>query len=321
MQGMVEVHGRRLRIVPPAGARAFIADVTDWMHDPWPVSGPFELELPRGAYLEYAFLDERGEPMPDPEAPAPARNPWRPYAAAVWTGGARPPEAPSGPLLGRTHRLRAGGRRLIVYEPPAGPAASLLVLDGVAYYRIAKLAHVAEALWREGRSVPLRLVFSEPEDRDREYRFDPALERHLLDEVLPATARELGAAPLWGVWGASLGGLSALWLGLEHPEVFPRVAAQSPALRAVPGGRDARRDPELLSERYAESDRGPERIALQVGRLEWLLAPARRFAAVLAERGTKHEYREYPSGHNWTTWRTGLADGLVDLFGSDLDVR
>ncbi len=318
---MVEVSGRRVAISPPAGAAGFIADVTDWTHDPWPLRGPIELELPRGAYLEYAFLDASGRPLADPEGPERAENPWRPYASAVWTAGSVRPPRYEEALLGQVHRLSAGTRRLAVYEPPAGPAAALVVLDGVAYHRIGKLAHAAEALWRAGAAVPLRLVFSEPEDREREYRFDVGLERHLLEEALPAVEAAFGSAGPWGIWGASLGGLAALWLGLEHPDVFARVGAQSPALLAAPGGRDARRDPEWLAEHYAAAASIPGRIALQAGRLEWLLAPARRFVALLAARGTLHEYREYPSGHNWVTWRVGLEAGLLDLYGSDLGVR
>jgi enterochelin esterase family protein len=49
------------------------------------------------------------------------------------------------------------------------------------------------------------------------------------------------------------------------------------------------------------------------------LAPIRRFTAALADRGAVHEYREYPSGHNWYTWRLGIEDALLDLFGLDLE--
>jgi enterochelin esterase-like enzyme len=37
---------------------------------------------------------------------------------------------------------------------------------------------------------------------------------------------------------------------------------------------------------------------MQTGQIEWLLAPNRRFAAVLADKGYCHIYEELPSGHN-----------------------
>jgi enterochelin esterase family protein len=181
------------------------------------------------------------------------------------------------------------------------------------------MAHAAEKLWLNGSILPLRIVFSEPRQREREYRFDPDLERLVLNGV-PASLAGLGGPVCSAVWGASLGGLAALWLALEHPDVFTAVAAQSPALLAEPGGSDAHADPEWLLVRYHQATRLPERLSIQAGLLEWLLPPVRRFAAVLAEQGTAHEYREYPSGHNWHTWRLGIEAGLIDLFGIDLEV-
>jgi enterochelin esterase-like enzyme len=54
---------------------------------------------------------------------------------------------------------------------------------------------------------------------------------------------------------------------------------------------------------------------VQTGQIEWLLAPNRRFAAMLADKGYLHSYQELPGGHNWTTWEQGLEPGLVYLFG------
>ncbi len=315
----MEIRGRRVRIIPPAGARSLIADTTAWRYAPLPLAGPLELVLPRRAYFEYAFLDEKDRPFADPEATETAENPWYPYAAAVRLEGALQPFAGVAELSGKVRRLRIGKRHVVVYEPPRPPRACLLVFDGVAYYRIAKLAHVAERLWRLGRISALRVVFSEPLNRDEDYRFSDELRRHVLREVVPEVTARFGGVALRGLWGASLGGLAALWLGLEHGEVFSRVGAQSAALKAVVGGSDAWRDPEWLLQRYRESAAELDMVALQAGKIEWLLGAARRFAAALADRGTPHEYREYPSGHNWYTWRLGLAEGLEDLFGVDLE--
>lgn len=111
-----------------------------------------------------------------------------------------------------------------------------------------------------------------------------------------------------------MGGLFSLWQAWRLPRRFAKVLALSPALKAHPGGQDAYRDREWLLERYAEAE-GLPRVYLEVGLLEWLLGPNRRFAALLADRKAPHAYRERPSGHNWVTWKQALAPGLRYLLG------
>jgi len=63
--------------------------------------------------------------------------------------------------------------------------------------------------------------------------FDPNItaERHLLDRVLPFIAEHFGAkTPQIGLLGTSMGGQGALRLSYKHPDVFPVVAAISPAI-------------------------------------------------------------------------------------------
>jgi S-formylglutathione hydrolase len=56
-------------------------------------------------------------------------------------------------------------------------------------------------------------------------------ERYLLDEVVPFFRARWGLAPpALGVQGISMGGQGALRLAFKHPNVFPVVAAISPAL-------------------------------------------------------------------------------------------
>jgi len=316
---VVEVEGRFATFRPPGGARALIGDFTDWKRRPIPLSGPIVLEFPLDAYVEYAFLDEHGRPFPDPEAPYPAQNPWWSYARAFITGDWRFEEPPLAPVAKeRLRRERVfsepyfAERKLVVYEPPQPPRAVLLVQDGVAFLRIGRMAEVAEALIEAGIIHPVRIVFLEPEDRDREYRMDSRYHHYVFEEVVPRFADGLAL----GLWGASLGGLAALWLWHERRDVA-FVMAHSPALRAVPGGADAYAEEEWLTERLLPRE---GRVYLEVGVLEWLLAPTRRFAARLADLGVVHGYRERPSGHNWVTWRQGIAPGLRYLLGRDLKV-
>jgi len=314
---VVRVEGRFAIFYPPPGAAALVGDFTDWKRRPIPLKGPVRLEFLPDAYIEYAFLDKRGQPFPDPEAPRPAENPWWPYARAFTTGSWRYEAPPRKPVP----RERLSGervfsepyfaeRRVWVYEPDRPAKAALIVQDGVAFLRLGRMAEVAEALIEAGEIHPVRIVFLEPEDRDREYRMDPRYRRFVFDEVLPRFA---GGLPL-GFWGASLGGLAALWLWNQAPE-GSFAMAHSPALKALPGGKDAYAEPEWLTEQLLSRD---GRVYLEVGVFEWLLAPTRRLAARLSDLGLPHAYRERPSGHNWVTWRQGIAPGLRYLLGRDL---
>jgi enterochelin esterase family protein len=310
---VVRVSKRTVTFFPPAQARALIGDFTDWERNPIPLQGPVTLEFPEGAYVEYAFLDERGRPFPDPENPERADNPWWTYPRAVRLPGHRfeaPPEPREEPKVER-HRL--GERRFYVAETGTSPKATLVAQDGVAFYRTAGLHKVAQALVEAGEIPPVRLVFVEPIDRNQEYRFSEAYEEEF-HRVLGEVERSKGPLGEIVLVGASLGGLFSLWQALRHPNRFPKVLALSPALKAHPGGTDAYRDREWLLERYAEAQVLP-RIYLEVGLLEWLLAPVRRFAALLADRKVPHAYRERPSGHNWVTWKQALAPGLRYLLG------
>ncbi|WP_297852594.1 alpha/beta fold hydrolase [Meiothermus sp.] len=319
---MVEVHHRSVTFYPPARARFLVGDFTDWDKRPIPIEKPLTLEFPPGAYIEYAFLDENREPFPDPDNPHKAQNPWWSYPRAVELPGfhyASPPQ-PSRPVEVHRHRLesRAFGapRRYYVYNPQEPAQATLYVHDGVAYYRTARLAEVAQGLLEQGQITPVRIVFVEPEDRRREYWFSHAYEQHVLNEVIPAVEAHYGPTPERGLLGASLGGLVSSWLALRHPELFQKVATQSACLTASPQGGDSYTDPEWLTEQYQASETLPLRFYCETGQIEWLLAPNRRFAAMLADKGYPHLYQERPSGHNWMTWRQGLAPALLYLFGS-----
>ncbi len=318
---MVEVHTRSVTFYPAKNAKYLMGDFTDWDRRPIPINQPLTLEFPAGAYLEYAFLDANQNPFPDPDNPHKAQNPWWIYPRAIELPGFRytAPHQPSRAVEVHRHRLesRAFGstRRYYVYNPSQPAQATLYVHDGVAYYRTAKLAEVAQGLLELGEIRPVRIVFIEPEDRRNEYWFNAAYEQHVLNEIIPAVEAHYGSTLEKGLMGASLGGLVSSWLALRNPDLFQKVATQSACLTASPEGGDSFTDPEWLAERYLASEILPLRFYCETGQIEWLLAPNRRFAAMLSDKGYRHTYLERPSGHNWMTWRQGLAPALAYLFG------
>lgn len=319
---MVQITPRHVTFIPPARATHLIGDFSDWDKKPIRLAGPISLEFPPRAYLEYAFLDASGTPFADPDNPHKAQNPWWNYPRAVVLPGFVEPAAllPSQSVNVQRHRLESKvfgrARRYYVYEPSKPAEATVYVQDGVAYYRTAKLAEVAQALCEQKRIKPLRLVFLEPEDRRVEYWLNPQYEAFVLEEVIPAVEGQYGSTPERGLWGASLGGVVSAWLALRHPNLFSKVVTQSSCLTLEPGGTDSYTGPEWLTQQYAATERLPLRLYCQTGQIEWLLAPNRRFAAMLADKGYPHAYVEHPSGHNWMTWRLGVVGALGYLFGS-----
>ncbi|MFB4318027.1 enterochelin esterase [Actinomadura sp. 21ATH] len=251
-----------------------------------------------------------------PGAPVP---PWRPWDA---------PRAgvPEGAVTRERVRSAALGdeRDVWVYRPPgprSGPLDTLVLLDGDMWFGKCGVRALFDRLVADGTVPPLAVLAPHAvgnANRMAEYGGNPAHTRYLADELLPwARARlPLTADPARTVIaGESLGGLTALHLGLEAPGVFGRVLAQSSSLWWNPDGdRDA---DSWITARYAARARreGP-RLHVRVGRHEWaVLDRHRELDRTLRAKGHPVAYTEYNGGHDYVCWAGGLAAGLADLLG------
>ncbi|WP_339094753.1 esterase family protein [Deinococcus sp. VB343] len=332
----VSVRGQQVTFSPPPGATGLIGDMTDWRkRAPLPVvdGQPITLTLPRGAWIEYAWVDAQGEAFADPDNPRKSLNPWWTYPRAAVVGEyAQHPlwQRPEPARKGTTHRLTwegqvfPGKRRAIVHLPHgyAGEALpTYYIQDGVAFYRLGRLSELLDRAVETGEAEPAVLVFVEPGDRNEEYYLNDRYLDFLTQEVFPQVEGPLAQASVRGLWGASLGGLISLYLGSRHPELFGRVVSHSGALIARPGATDARgvidttTAGEWLTEQWAADLPRHLKVSLDTGVLEWLTGPNRRLAGLLADRLMPHQYREYPSGHNWVTWREALPEALLYMQG------
>ena len=335
----VSVAGTLATFTPPAGAVALTGDFTDWKKGvPLPVVNgqPLTLTLPRGAWVEYAWLDAAGEPFADPDNATRSLNPWWTYPRAAVIGAytQHPLSVETAPVpAGQAHRLSwdgevfSGTRRAIVYTPagydPAQTYPVYYVQDGVAFYRTGKLGELQDRALAAGLTDPAVLVFVEPGERNEEYYLNDRYLEFLAQEVwtrVEGSYNVSRGASGRGLWGASLGGLISLYLGSRHPELFSRVVSHSGAFIARPGAvRDGVIDTttagEWLRETLEETPPRHLKVSLDTGTLEWLAAPNRRMAAALADLGVGHQYREYQSGHNWVTWRSALPEALLYMQG------
>lgn len=314
----------KVSISIPEWAKHIVSDFSDMDRSPQAVtSSTWTFELPDDAYFEYAFLDADGNMQPDPNNPLKADNPWFPNTSAILAPNYKPDIYASATVKaeGRVLRPRLESkhlkqtRRMIVYTPKGFESETLPVVyvqDGIAYYRIAKLAEVLEQLLQEYLVRPAHLVFIEPIDRFAEYRFNPNYRSFMVDELIPLIDKELQTTSERVALGASLGGLVSATLALEHPELFQTVVSQSGAFLGSPTELDFYTGKSSwVLETLQRLEHLPLRWYTETGTMEWLTDINRKVHEVLLEKGYDHVYTERNAGHNWTNWRNGLGGALT----------
>jgi enterochelin esterase family protein len=288
----------------------------------WTIS----LDLKPDTYLEYAFLDPAsGQRLPDPLNPRTIWNEFDAYNHYFYMPRGRPTEL-AVPVKGMgrgavtRHRVptqdqAAGSKRTVhLYRPPAdGPVPLLVVYDGTDYLRRGRLNFIADTLIASRRVSPfaMALVQNGGAARNLEYSCSDATLAFLQEGVLPLARKELDLLPpgggRYGILGASLGGLMALYTGMRMPGIFGRVLSQSGAF-FLP-------DFEFVVADLVRHAPGTGiHVWMDAGRYEWLLDGNRKMARLLRKRGYALTYREFSGGHNYTCWRNDIPHGLEALF-------
>jgi enterochelin esterase family protein len=207
-------------------------------------------------------------------------------------------------------------RHVLIYTPAGHRGATLPQVwfqDGKAFYGWGKTPQVFDKLLAAERCRPAHLVFVPPVSRTREYHFDDRYLAFLTEELLPAVEERAPCTGQRTAWGASMGGLCSAELAWRHPLRFQTVVCQSGAFLYHPEqepGADPHGGREWWAERVAREVWRPLRWLLQTGTLEWLHRPNANLAERLRAAEYEVAYVERPSGHNWTTWRNGLAEGF-----------
>lgn len=290
----------------------------------------YQLSLLPDAYIEYGF-QKGGESILDPFNPRQTPNgvggynnyffmpEYKPISIArkkrnISHGIVTTYEVP-------TEYVISGKKRSIhLYQPPVKEAVPLIVVwDGQDYlYRI-HLNQIVDNLIAQGRIRPLALAFIDnggQEHRTVEYACNDATLSFLMTEVIPLAKKELHLVDIttfpgaFGVLGASLSGLMALYTGIRIPYVFGNVLSQSGAFSW--GNFDM-----VVFDLIQQGDMRPLKIWMDVGiyDLAGLLESNQRMQAILNQRGYPTIYREYHAGHNFPAWREEVWRGIEALFG------
>ena len=289
------------------------------------------LNFPTDAYIEYIYLLD-GKRLLDPNNPRRVYNginndnnyfympeklptPLASRIRGTLHGELKHLKADARYLLGgEDHPIRLFQRDVLFYQPPVSqPAPLLVVYDGPDYLRQAKLPLIIDNLIAQKRICPVALVMLAHGKQNRfiEYACSDVTLGFLQYNILPLARKELNLKSAektpgaYGVMGASMGGLMALYTGLRFPDIFGKVLSQSGAFY-----------PEFVVKNLIQAGLGKQlRIWMDVGTLEYLFPYNQQMVALLNQHGYDVAYQEYHGGHNYTSWRDDLATGIECLFG------
>ncbi len=299
-----------------------------------PDAGGWVLDLPRPALqrIEYRFAVARGDAVDvllDPANPVTVRTAFGDRSVMEMPGYAPPwwLSAPGVPGRLEPHTLSGETSHEVpvtVWSPvdlPADePAPLLLVHDGPEYDQLAGITTYSAALVATGVLPPHRVALAQPVIRDAWYSGSPQYLRTIARAGLDALGERYAVHGPVVVVGASLGGLTALLLGLLAAPRVGGVYAQSGSFFQVRHddaesgyqyfGRISRQVQTVLDTRRTEH---PLTIGMSCGSLEENAANNRDMAAALRRAGHDVTLREVPDLHNYTAWRDALDPGLTDV--------
>jgi enterochelin esterase-like enzyme len=338
-QGNPLIDGEQVTFVwQGESAPQLMGDFTDWERGTPITLEPVAAEVwahrarfPLDAYLEYSFCTAEDGRWRDPFNTRMVSTGYRGSVNFYFDM----PERSHTPLIQvkrgvprgvfSTHQISGGfaivGERRWVglYQPPVRePVPLLVVLDGQDYWKRAKLTTLVDNLIAQGRIQPVALALVQHGAAARfvEYMCSDATLHFLTGDVIPLAQAHLNLLPLdsgtYGILGASMGGLTALYAGLRLPQCFGTVISQSGAFGFRLMGQDT-----VIHDLVRYLPPRNLHITLDVGRYEWFLSHSQAMRDTLQAAGYALGYREHPGGHNWTSWRDELPQALEAMYPPD----
>jgi enterochelin esterase family protein len=307
-------------------------DKHNWEDDPQTMQrmGPglwsYSMHLAKDAYIEYGFLDpKKGECIADPlnrnriGNGINSTNHYFYMPRGEPSPIARPePGVPRGTLTRiqvETKDYVVGTKRAVVlYQPPIKkPVPLVVVFDGTDYLRHASLNIIVDNLIAQNHVAPFAMAMIKDggQARNLEYSCSESTLEFVVDCVLPLAQENLRLIPpgrgAYGVAGASLGGLMALYSAMRLPRLFGKILCQSGAFIFS--------EPESVLVDLVRHFPPPKiDIWMNAGRYDWLLEGNRQMYSLLKKRNFSVKYHEYSGGHNFTSWRNEIWRGMEALF-------
>ena len=221
-------------------------------------------------------------------------------------------------------------REVVVYTPPGyekDPSAKypLLVLQHGSgdnqrtWVEHGKAHWILDSLIATKKAVPMIVLMLDGHPhgmvgRDatdaKRVAAQEAFERELLDEAIPLVEnlyRVETAPEKRGIAGLSMGGAQSLSVGMANLDKFAHVAAFSA------GPPNPARVEKFVSEPAAANEK-LKLLWIACGKEDFLVERSEKLAALLKEKGIRHEWRLTAGDHSWPVWRGYLAELAPLLF-------
>jgi enterochelin esterase family protein len=268
------------------------------------------------------------------------------------------PDIPSGSIseahIISSKRINAT-RHVWVYTPPGyrpdgAPSDLIMFFDGPMYINRLMAPITLDNLIAANRIAPVVAVFIENpfSVRNSELGFNPTYADFVATELVPWVHEHFNVTNdprRVVIAGASAGGGGAMYVALQHSNVFGNVLSQSAGMGSpermqqyaerIPGAETGDRHiAEEIEDRsvtesvyparlFIAAPRLPIRFYMDVGTFEadfmggglGALEPNRHMRDVLLAKGYEVHYQEYIGGHDYISWRGTFADGVVALLG------
>ncbi len=219
------------------------------------------------------------------------------------------PSAVADGLTRTSENKNLNGSKQKLKPPATADGSDLLTLylqDGTDYVNRAKAVQIQRNLVKAGKVKPFIMVFLDPKDRMKEYWASDDYAKFVAMEVVPAIDAKYNTLKNRdgrAIIGASLGGITSVWVGLKYPETFSKIGGQSSSFWV---------DNERVVKELEKLDANKTKFKFYFddGTLEGV-EDTRRVNVMLRGKGYSVTYLEGETGHNWTSWRDRLENAFV----------
>lgn len=274
------------------------------------------------ARLDYKIVVNDTLWMLDPLNPDTCMSGYGPNSELRMPGYIRPPEAeyypgiPHGTLRDTliSSSVPGNSRKIMLYLPNGYEKSGLdypvvLFHDGLEFLSLANANNILDYLISREMITPLIAVFVPPVEREKEYTGTgkDAYRQFIAEELMPAidqnyrTRKDPHERAMVGI---SNGGNIALFIGINNPDIFGRVAAMSSNF-----------EPDLFTA-YQRGEKADLGLYLDMGvyDIPFIEKLAVNFVEVLGKKGYTFCFHQFPEGHSWGNWKGHLQLPLIRFF-------